>query len=79
MRIYIVSLIIDFNFCFLLEYITLQLFFFYFCLDLADLAKKLHDNVTETKDMVKEIHQVIKGPDNCQSASMTIGDRTGTP
>ena len=33
----------------------------------------------ETKDMVKEIHQVVKRPDSCQSAPTVTGDRIGRP
>ena len=50
--------------------------FFYYCLDLAE---RLHEDLTETKDMVKEIHQVSKRPDNCQSAPMEMVDRNGWP
>ena len=49
---------------------------FFHCLDLAG---KVHEDAKETKAMVKEIHQVVKRPDNCQSATMATGDRIGRP
>ena len=46
---------------------------FFNCLDLAE---KVHEDIKETKDMVKEIHQVVKRPD---SAPTVTGGRIGRP
>ena len=49
---------------------------FFNCLDLAE---KVHEDIKETKDMVKEIHQVVKRPDSCKSAPTVTGDKIGRP
>ena len=72
-RIYDTWLITAFHFCFLLEYTTLSQLFFH-CLDIAE---KIHGHIEETKAMVKEIHQAVKIPDNCQGSPITPEDRIG--
>ena len=51
-----------------------SLIIFFHCLEIAE---KLHEDVKETKAIVKEIHHVVKRPDNRQSSSMVTGDRIG--
>ena len=51
-----------------------SLIIFFHCLEIAE---KLHEDVKETKAIVKEIHHVVKRPDNRQSSSMATGDRIG--
>ena len=42
---------------------------------MAENTRKLHNDLKETKDMIEEIDQVVKRPDNCSSAPLETRDR----